>query len=108
MPREDWAILRALSDVLGKKLPFDLAAAAARASSTASTRIWPRIDQIAAGTIAEASKRVAQLGGRLEQGGLRLRRSTDFYLTNPIARASRRDGGMLGARRRTACEQAAE
>ena len=32
--REDWAILRALSDVLGKKLPFDSLAAAARASST--------------------------------------------------------------------------
>ena len=28
--REDWAILRALSDVLGKKLPFDSLAAIAR------------------------------------------------------------------------------
>ena len=37
--REDWAIIRALSDVLGKKLPFDSLGRIASASSTRHTRI---------------------------------------------------------------------
>ena len=49
--KEDWAILRALSDVLGKTLPFDSLAAAARARSMASIRILRAIDEIAPGSV---------------------------------------------------------
>ena len=39
--KEDWAILRALSDVLGKRLPFDSLAAVAPAGFMANIRILP-------------------------------------------------------------------
>jgi NADH-quinone oxidoreductase subunit G len=85
--REDWTILRALSDVLGKRLPYDdmatlrkamLADAPhlatvdmAPANPGADAAIWTNIG--AAGTIAKTAFEPA---------------IKDFYLTNPIARAS--------------------
>ena len=85
--REDWTILRALSDVVGKKLPYDDLNALRQAmlndapSWTALDRaptcpgadapVWASIG--IAGTIANAP---------FEYG------VKDFYLTNPIARAS--------------------
>jgi len=85
--REDWTILRALSDVLGKRLPYDdmatlrkamLADAphlanldTAPANPGADAAIWTNIG--AAGTIAKTAFEPA---------------IKDFYLTNPIARAS--------------------
>jgi NADH-quinone oxidoreductase subunit G len=86
--KEDWAILRALSDVLGSRLPYDdrdaLRAAivadaphfaepgALPAPPPADPAIWDAIG--AAGAIDSS----APLGSSIE----------DFYLTNPIARAS--------------------
>ena len=85
--REDWAILRALSDVLGQKLPLRLARrSCARALFKAHPHL-ARIDQIApgdAGRHREARRRSAARPTRRRSA----RRSTDFYLTNPIARAS--------------------
>jgi len=85
--REDWAILRALSDVLGKRLPYDDLAALreamlkdaphfadvgrAPANPGADAAIWTKIG--AAGSIAKTP-----FGYPIK----------DFYLTNPIARAS--------------------
>ena len=46
--REDWAIIRALSDVLGKKLPYDSLAALRQAMFKAVPHLM-RIDQIEAG-----------------------------------------------------------
>ena len=83
--REDWAILRALSDVLGKKLPYDSLAALRQALYKAHPHMM-RIGQIAPGEAADVQK-LAALGGSADKSPLR---STiaDFYFTNPIARAS--------------------
>ena len=43
--KEDWAILRALSDVLGVKLPYDDRAALARGDGKATRRISPDLDE---------------------------------------------------------------
>ena len=83
--KEDWAILRALSDVLGRKLPFDSLAQLRRQLHGEYPHL-ARIDEIAKGDIADLD-RVARLGGRLNKGVF-TSPVKDFYLTNPIARAS--------------------
>ena len=83
--REDWAIVRALSEVLGHKLPFD-SLAELRARLYAAHPHFQRVDQIAKGSTDE----VATLAGRAGalSGDAFRNVITDFYLTNPIARAS--------------------
>jgi NADH-quinone oxidoreductase subunit G len=83
--REDWAIIRALSETLGKKLPFDSLAALRAAIFKVAPHLM-RVDQIEAGNPADI-KTLAGKGASVEKGPFR---STveDFYLTNPIARAS--------------------
>ena len=83
--REDWAIIRALSDVLGHKLPYDSLGVLRQAIFKATPHLM-RLDQIEAGDIA-AIKTLAGKTASVEKGALK---STvvDFYLTNPIARAS--------------------
>jgi NADH-quinone oxidoreductase subunit G len=55
--REDWAILRALSDVLGKRLPYDSLAALRQALYKAYPQMM-RIGQIAPGDAADVEKLV--------------------------------------------------
>ncbi len=83
--REDWAILRALSDVLGKKLPFD-SLLQLRAKLYAAHPHFAAIDEIAASEIADLSA-LAKKGGTMANSGF-ASPIKDFYLTNPIARAS--------------------
>jgi NADH-quinone oxidoreductase subunit G len=83
--REDWAILRALSDVLGQKLPYDSLGALRQAMYAAHPHLM-RIDEIAAGESADI-KALAKLGGAADKASLRSS-VTDFYFTNAIARAS--------------------
>ncbi len=83
--REDWAILRALSGVLGHTLPYDSLAQLRQALFAAHPALM-RIDQIAAGDAADIQK-LASLGGTADKAPLRSA-VADFYLTNPIARAS--------------------
>jgi NADH-quinone oxidoreductase subunit G len=83
--REDWAIMRALSDVLGKKLPYDSLAALRQAIFKAVPHLM-RIDQIEAGNAADL-KTLAGRSGAVEKGPFKAS-VVDFYLTNPIARAS--------------------
>jgi len=83
--REDWAILRALSDVLGKKLPYDSLAALRRALYQAHPHFM-KIGQIAPGDAADI-QRLAALGGTPDKAGF-VSRIGDFYFTNPIARCS--------------------
>lgn len=83
--REDWAILRAISDVLGKKLPFD-SLLQLRAKLYAAHPHFAAIDEIAAGEIADLSA-LAKKGGTMANSGF-ASPIKDFYLTNPIARAS--------------------
>jgi NADH-quinone oxidoreductase subunit G len=83
--REDWAIVRALSDVLGKKLPYDSLSALRQAIFKATPHLM-RVDRIEAGDTA-AIKTLAGKGGSVEKTIFKSP-VEDFYLTNPIARAS--------------------
>jgi NADH-quinone oxidoreductase subunit G len=83
--REDWAIIRALSDVLGKKLPYDSLSALRQAMFKATPHLM-RMDRIEAGDAA-AIKTLAGQGGNVEKTSLKSP-VQDYYLTNPIARAS--------------------
>jgi len=83
--REDWAIIRALSDVLGARLPYDSLGALRQALFAAHPHLQ-RLDQIEPGNTADV-ERLAGLGGTLDRAPFRSALD-DFYLTNPIARAS--------------------
>ena len=83
--REDWAIVRALSDVLGKKLPYDSLQALRQAIFTAVPHLM-RIDQIEPGKVDDV-RALAGKGGNIDKTPFRTS-VADFYLTNPIARAS--------------------
>jgi NADH-quinone oxidoreductase subunit G len=86
--REDWAIFRALSEGLGCTLPYD-SLPALRAALYAAHPHMIRIDQIAAGEAAHIGN-LAKLGGKDAKADKTPFASpvTDFYFTNPIARAS--------------------
>jgi len=83
--REDWAIIRALSDVLGKKLPYDSLQALRQAIFKAAPHLM-RLDRIEAGN-ADDIKALAGKSGTIEKTPFKTS-VEDFYLTNPIARAS--------------------
>ncbi|MCK0195626.1 NADH-quinone oxidoreductase subunit NuoG [Ancylobacter sp. 6x-1] len=83
--REDWAVLRALSDVLGQRLPYD-SLAQLRAALYAAHPHLARIDHVEPADAAAVS-RLAGFTGPLERTPFRAAVS-EFYMTNPIARAS--------------------
>jgi NADH-quinone oxidoreductase subunit G len=83
--REDWAIVRALSEALGKKLAFDSLAQLRQALFKAVPHLM-RVDQITAADAAGVGA-LAKRGGNLEKTAFK-NAISDFYLTNPIARAS--------------------
>ncbi len=83
--REDWAILRALSERMGNILPYD-SLGALRAAMIEVCPHLAEIDEIASGGADEIAN-LASIGGRLGKSAFPSA-FTDFYLTNPIARAS--------------------
>jgi NADH-quinone oxidoreductase subunit G len=83
--REDWAILRALSAVAGHKLPYD-SLAQLRAALFKDFPHLQRIGEVAPAN-AEDVRKLAALGGAMDKTPFRSP-IDDFYLTNPIARAS--------------------
>ncbi|EAS51160.1 NADH dehydrogenase I, G subunit [Aurantimonas manganoxydans SI85-9A1] len=83
--REDWAIIRALSAVLGHTLGFD--SLGALRSEIYQSHPWMRTDRIEQADAA-AITRLADRAGTLN-GGSFASNIGDFYLTNPIARASK-------------------
>ncbi len=93
--REDWAILRALSDVLDATLPYD-SLSQLRTAMFEAVPHFARIEQIEPGQ-PEDIGRIAKIGGRL---GKSLFESAvrDFYMTNPICRASRIMAGQSAAK----------
>jgi len=78
--KPDWSIARALSDVLGARLPYDDEPALARRIAAE----WPWLGQEG---LTPASW-TAPTGGTLDNGPIALP-IPDFYWTNPIARASK-------------------
>ena len=86
--KEDWTILRALSGVMGKTLPYDTLGAL-RAKMIADHPTFGQVDY-APGAVGGASFDPAALGVAGEVSSAPLCSPvTDFYLTNPIARASK-------------------
>jgi NADH-quinone oxidoreductase subunit G len=83
--REDWKIIRALSGVLGKTLPFDTPQQL-RAKIYEAAPHLALLDQVAPAD-SSAIEKLAALPAKpsKERFG---RAVEDFYLTNPIARAS--------------------
>lgn len=84
--REDWAILRALSAVIGKALSFD-SLSQLRKSLFVAHPHFAAINGIAVSD-AGAIDVLAGLGGKVGRDVFHSP-VTDFYLTNPIARASK-------------------
>ena len=82
--REDWAILRALSERLGKKLPYD-DLFALRQAMFEDAPVLGRLDHVETGAPLD----VAALGrdGDVSSDPF-LSPVTNYYLTNPVARAS--------------------
>jgi NADH-quinone oxidoreductase subunit G len=83
--RADWAILRALSDVLGHKLPYDSLGGLRQALFKAHPHLQ-RIDKIAPIDAGDIGKLAAR-GGTPDKAPF-VSPFADFYFTNPIARAS--------------------
>ena len=83
--REDWAIVRALSAALGRKLPYDSLQALRQAIFKAAPHLM-RIDGIEPGKTNDINA-LAGGGGNVEKSPFK-RSVEDFYMTNPIARAS--------------------
>ena len=99
--KENWAILRALSAELGAALPFD----SLRALRSAMIAAYPhlgRVDEVAENAwTAEKAKKMGKADFRYAV--------TDFYLTNPIARASQLMGELsANAKERASAALAAE
>jgi NADH-quinone oxidoreductase subunit G len=84
--REDWAILRALSASLGQTLEFD-SLSELRAKLFEAVPHMASVNEIEAGDVADIyklAKGSAKMGSSGFSNAVR-----DFYLTNPIARASK-------------------
>ncbi|WP_372787073.1 NADH-quinone oxidoreductase subunit NuoG [Phenylobacterium sp.] len=85
--KEDWAILRALSERLGAKLPYD-SLDQLRAKLFADHPTFGRIDHVD-GPAAAAGLDLGALGGKGDLADTPFVSAvTAFYLTNPVARAS--------------------
>jgi NADH-quinone oxidoreductase subunit G len=83
--REDWTIIRALSEHLGAKLPFD-SLAELRAGLYAEHPHFAAANEIAPGSIADIDALAEGEAVILDEAfGMAVE---DYYLTNPIARAS--------------------
>ncbi len=85
--REDWAIIRALSDRLGHTLPFDSLDALRDRMVEAHPHLG-RLGEIAAGAPGDISKLAKGAKSKITKAGF-VSAVSDFYLTNPIARASK-------------------
>jgi NADH-quinone oxidoreductase subunit G len=83
--REDWAILRALSDVLGHRLPFDQLRSL-RGSLYAAYPHFAKLDEIGVAAPFDTGKLAAHETSF--NSAPFVPAVADFYLTNPVARAS--------------------
>jgi NADH-quinone oxidoreductase subunit G len=83
--REDWKIIRALSDVLGKKLPFDSTQQLRAKMFEAHPHfaLLDLIDPADSAAIERLAEKSAKAGKERFDHAIE-----DFYLTTPIARAS--------------------
>lgn len=80
--REDWKILRALSEVLGQKLPYDTQAQLYARMAKQSAHFMQ------AGRVASAAWAAFGVEGKIDQNRPLKNPLKDYYLTNAICRAS--------------------
>ena len=85
--REGWAIFRALSDVLGKTLPYD-SADGLRAQLREANPVFAGLNYAPGHSSADALTKPIEAAGELSTSPFTATIG-DFYLTNPIARASK-------------------
>ncbi len=86
--REGWAIFRALSDVMGKTLPYD-SADALRAALREENAVFAGLGYAPGESGAEALKSTEAQTGSVDGSRPFGAVIGDYYLTNPIARASK-------------------
>ena len=86
--REGWAIFRALSDVVGKTLPYDSADALREALREANP-VFSGLGYAPGDAGVEALKAPISSGGGSVSAAPFTAAIGDFYMTNPIARASK-------------------
>ena len=89
--KEDWAILRAFSEAIGKTLPYD-SLDAVRARLAAVNPVFARIDEIAAAPWQPFGEAGA-IGDAPLQSAVR-----SFYMTNAVCRASETMAACVEAR----------
>lgn len=89
--REDWTILRALSDVVGHKLPYD-SVDALRTALVKEQPLAAQMDEVPANTWTDFGTE-----GDITADGL-MRAVENFYHTNPVARASQIMADCIKAR----------
>ena len=93
--REDWAILRALSERLGKTLPYDTLDQV-RARLIAVNKSFAALDQQSAGAWGEFGKAGTVADAPFETP------IKNFYMTDPISRASRTMAECVASRQQMA------
>jgi NADH-quinone oxidoreductase subunit G len=86
--KEDWTILRALSDVIGKRLPYDTLDALRTAIVTDAPHFADHGQAVPHGGAGATDWSAVGADVRLDATLALTSAMTDFYLTNPIARAS--------------------
>jgi NADH-quinone oxidoreductase subunit G len=86
--KEDWAILRALSDVAGRRLPYDDIDAVRRAILADAPHFATRDAAPAHKGADPAIWNVIGTAGSVDRQRPLMSPIADFYLTNPIARSS--------------------
>jgi NADH-quinone oxidoreductase subunit G len=86
--KEDWTIIRALSDVLGKRLPYDTLDALRAALVVDAPHFADHHELVPHGGASATDWSAVGAAGPLEGSQPLKSAMTDFYLTNPIARAS--------------------
>jgi NADH-quinone oxidoreductase subunit G len=91
--KEDWAILRALSERLGKPLPYDTLDQV-RSRLIAVNRSFAALDQQSAGAWGEFGK-----SGNVSDAPF-VSPITNFYMTDPISRASKTMAECMAVRTR--------
>jgi NADH-quinone oxidoreductase subunit G len=93
--KEDWTIIRALSQRAGKTLPYDTLNALRAAMYRAAPQL-AALDQVETRTVS-GLETLANLKGKVQQQVF-APAIDDFYLTNPIARSSAVMAGLSALR----------
>jgi NADH-quinone oxidoreductase subunit G len=86
--KEDWAIIRALSDVVGRRLPYDTLDALRSAIISTAPHFSDHGEAIPHGGAAATNWNIVGVNVPLDTTTALGSAMSDFYLTNPIARAS--------------------